>query len=253
MISSHKLPQSPTWLKKYLKRGKMSPSDMGSIAHCPLQWQFRKEGRVGIEVDFRRRLLGSNIHNMIKTYFQRISNKPSKFEIERVAENVWEEKFNSRDLNSLRKRGERCWANFVSFELDRLKKWKVYKPTIVEAKKENDKYVCIADLHSDSQKTTIDWKTGRLDRLNDPELYQAKINLVVLNDLGYKTEKFLFVALYTGRVLEMPMVTEDWLEQERQKMMKMIKTGDLPKNQSVLCGWCAYILDCEFGGTCLWV
>ena len=71
--------------------------------------------------------------------------------------------------------------------------------------------------------------------------------------LGYKTEKFLFVALYTGRVLEMPMVTEDWLEQERQKMMKMIKTGDLPKNQSVLCGWCAYILDCEFGGTCLWV
>jgi len=241
------------WLKKYLQRGKMSPTDMGSIKHCPLQWQFGREGRVGIEVDFRRRLLGSNLHNMIKIYFQRISDKPTRAEIKRIAENIWEEKFNSRDLNSLRKRGEQCWANFVSFELNRLKTWKVYKPTLIEAKQENDNYVCIADFHSDSEKTTIDWKTGRLDQLGDAELYQGKINLVVLSDLGYQTRKFLFVALYTGRVLEMPMVTESWLEQERQRMMKMIRSGNLQKHPSPLCGWCSYILDCQFGGVCLWM
>lgn len=243
-------------LKKWLGRGLVSPSDMNAFlpeSGCPLRWRYRKENRPGIAVDKLAMFLGSNIHNMIKIYFQRIGDKPSAAEVESVAESVYQEGFNKRDLGSMKKKAERCWSNFVSFELNRLKTWRVYKPTLVEEKMSDEQYVGIIDFHSDPQSTTIDWKSGRLNQLGDNELRQGKVYETLLGSNEHRTGTILFAALYTGRVLEMPMVTAGWLDGERDKMLSMVKQRQFPKSVGPLCGWCPYVLDCEFSEVCLWL
>jgi len=232
---------------------RLSPSDLNQFFSCPLQWKFRREGRVGIAVDDRTMLLGSNIHHMITMYFQRISDRPTAAEVKRIAENVWEEGFDEQNLRTLKRRGERCWQNFVRFELERLRSWRTYKPTLVEAKLSNDVYVGIVDFHSDPQRTTVDWKTGGLDQIGKEEMRQGKIYKILLEDNGYQTDRVLFVALQTGRVLEMPMVTRGWLDRESERMVGMVRRGQFPRNPGPRCGYCPYILDCEFLGVCLWV
>lgn len=243
-------------IMKWLDRGLVSPSDMNSFLPdngCPLRWKWRKERRAGIAVDKLGMHLGSNIHKMIKIYFQRIGDKPTEAEVKNVAESVYQDVFNRRDLGSVKKKAERCWENFVSFELNRLKSWDVYKPSLVEEKLYNEKHVGIIDFHSDPQSTTIDWKSGNLNQLGDTELRQGKVyeNLLVSNE--HQTETILFVALYTGRELEMPMVTAGWIDGERDKMLGMVRQHQFPKSVGPLCGWCPYVLDCEFSGLCLWL
>jgi len=242
-------------LKKWLDRGLVSPSDMNSFlpdSGCPLRWRYRKEKRPGIAVDGLALLLGSNIHNMIKQYFERISDKPTAAEVKSIAKSVYEEGFNKRELGSVKKKAEICWGNFVSFELDRLKTWRVYKPTLVEKKLTDEQYVGIVDFHSDPYMTTIDWKSGNLNQLWDNELRQGKVYKILLRSNKHRTKRVLFVALYTGRVLEMPMVTADWIDGERTKMLEMVEQRMFPKHVGPLCDWCPYILDCEFMGVCLW-
>ena len=243
-------------LKKWLGRGLVSPSDMNAFLPdngCPLRWRFRKVGKTGIAVDRLGLLLGSNIHLMIKLYFQRISDRPTSAEVKRVAESVYRDSFNSRELSSLKKKAELCWSNIVSFELGRLRTWKVYKPTLVEEKMSDEKYVGIIDFHSDPHATTIDWKSGKLNQLGDNELRQGKVYKILLGGNEHQTGRVLFVALYTGRVLEMPMVTTGWIDSEREKMLGMVRQRQFPKNAGPLCGWCPHILDCEFSGVCLWL
>ena len=91
-------------MQKWLSRGLVSPSDMNAFlpeSGCPLRWKYRKEDRPGIAVDRLGLLLGSNIHLMIKNYFQRISDKPSPAEVKSVAASVYQEGLNRRDLDSV--------------------------------------------------------------------------------------------------------------------------------------------------------
>jgi len=244
-------------VEEWLERGLVSPSDMNAFlpeSGCPMKWKFGKEGRPGMQTDKGAMMLGSNIHDMIAMYFGRISDRPTEAAIRSVADGVWDEAFNERELRELKKRGERCWKNFVNFELDRRKTWKVYKPTLTEARLKDDKYVGIVDFHSDPQKTCIDWKTGKLDYLRDSELRQGKVYQTMLGNHGHTAERCLFVALYTGRVLEMPVVTDGWLERERARMLGMVEKGEFPRAESGLChGWCPWQLDCQLAGVCLWV
>jgi len=114
--------------------------------------------------------------------------------------------------------------------------------------------VGIVDFHSDPQKTSIDWKTGKLDYLRDSELRQGKVYQIMLGNHGHTSERCLFVALYTGRVLEMPMVTDEWVDRERQRMLGMVSAGHFPRIKSGLCdGWCPYAIDCQMAGVCLWM
>lgn len=244
-------------IQAWEQRGLVSPSDMNAFLPpkgCPLKWKLRKEGRGGIPVDRGRAMLGSNLHSMIQSYFQHVSDKPSAAEVKRVAENVYVEEFNKRELSSLKKRAERCWKNFVEFELDRRKRWKVYKPTLVEEKLSGEGFIGIVDFHSDHQATTIDWKSGDLDQLGDSELRQGKVYEILLENNEYQTGTVLFMALYAGRVLEMPLVTDGWIEGQRDKMVDMVGERQFTKNPGWLCdNWCPYLLHCSFSGVCLWI
>ena len=122
-----------------------------------------------------------------------------------------------------------------------------------EAKLSNENYVGIIDFHSDPQTTTIDWKSGKLNQLRDNELRQGKVYENLLGSNEHQTGRILFVALYTGRVLEMPLVTTGWIDGEKEKMLEIVKQNRFPKNVGPLCGWCPYILDCEFSEVCLWL
>ena len=235
------------------KIGKTSPTSLNRWENCPFQWKCKWQRREGIEIDKTPMHLGSCIHKMIDIYFKMISPKPKVSEIKAVANTVFESKFDPA-LSHVKEDAKRCMQNFVSFEIKRLKTWKVYKPTFTEKRLENDRYLCITDFHSDEQGVTIDWKTGKMSRLWDSQLRQGKINQIVLGDNNYNSKRFLFVGLKTGHVLEMPLVTTNWVDKQRERMLRMISRGEFPKKKGPLCdNWCPYVLDCEFAEVCLWM
>lgn len=239
--------------RKILKIRKTSPSILNRWDTCPFQWKCNWEKRPGIEIDPTPRDLGNNVHSMIDVYHKMISPKPKASEIKAVANTVFESKFNP-SLSHVKKDVKRCIQNFIAFEIMRLKTWKVYKPTFTEKRLENDRYLCIVDFHSDDQGVSIDWKTGKLDRLWNSHLRQGKINQIVLGDNGHNSKRFLFVGLKTGHILEMPLVATNWVDQQREKMLRMIERGEFPKKKGPLCDkFCPYVLDCEFAEVCLWM
>jgi len=235
------------------KIGKTSPTSLNRWENCPFQWKCRWEKREGITLDETPMKLGSSVHKMIDIYFKMISPKPKVSEIKAVANTVFESKFDP-SLSHVKEDAKRCIRNFIDFEIKRLKTWKVYKPTFTEKRIENDRYLCIVDFHSDEQAITIDWKTGKMSRLWDSQLRQGKINQIVLGDNGYNSKRFLFVGLKTGHILEMPLVATNWVDQQRERMLRMISRGEFPKKKGPLCdNWCPYVLDCEFAEVCLWM
>lgn len=230
----------------------ISPSSGNRFFNCAFQWRCHYDkGRSPIELDTTARDLGLNVHNMNDIFFEQISAEPTADEIQTLAWNIFDANFN-RSLSHVKDKAERCIKNFIKFEKNRLLTWDTYKPTFTEKQLRDDKYLAIIDFYSKEEKTGIDWKTGKLSKLWDSQLRQGKICQTVLNNNNYPCEKFLFVGLGNGRVLEVPRLSDLWLEQQRVKMVKMIRADKFPKNPGSLCDYCGYILDCQLSGECLW-
>lgn len=232
--------------------GKTSPSSLNRWENCALNWLCYKQKRPGIEIDTTARDLGGNVHDMIDTYFGMISETPTEKEIRTIAQSVFDEGFKN-SLSHVKKAAVRCWKNFVEFEIDRLKTWPVYAPTLTEARLENERFLGIVDFYSEECRIGIDWKTGNLNQLWDDQLRQGKIYEMLLTDNSHPIDHFYFVSLKAGRTLELPYVTTGWVDQQYQRMQRMIKRGQFPKKKGPLCKWCSYILDCEFSDVCLWM
>jgi len=225
---------------------------MNRHKNCPLSWLYYKQKRVGIPLDDSDAQLGLNVHDMTDIYFDKIPDIPIEEDIREIAELVFDENFRA-DLSNKKRKGQRCWDNFIKFEIDRLRTWPVYKPTFTEKRLENHRFIGILDFYSEECGIAIDWKTGKLNQLWDSNLIEAKIYEELLIDNQHPFDKFYFVALQTGRSLEAPYVNKGWLDQHYDRMMRMIKRGDFPKIKGPLCPYCIYQLDCEFSDVCLWI
>lgn len=247
-----KMEDRPLWMERWLARKTVSPSDLITFEYCPRDFYFRKSKVVGIGVNDTPRLLGINIHRMIAKYFGRISDKPSPASIRSVAQTVYEQEFDEKRLASMKKRAERCWANFVRFEVRRLKSWKRYMPTIVEGRLKGGGYSVIVDFYSEADRKGLDWKSGRLVGIDTPELIQGKSNTVVLESLGNRCDNFSFVGLLSGREMPLPRVNKGWLDEKKARIRSQVKLGNFPARPSGRCKSCQFILNCQMWKVCLW-
>ena len=228
---------------------KFSPSSTNQFFQCPFQWKLLHIDKVQPQTRPNPKArLGKNIHNIIKEYYQNIVKKPTAKQVENIAMCCFNSMFDET-LKRYRPKAEIMMGNFINFEKARIPRY--IKPIIVEKYLENDLFCGVIDYFDG--KIIIDWKTGNLMRLGNDERRQGKIYNVLLNDNGYEGEfKVYFVTLANGRRLELPVTTRTWLNQEIQKMTRMIKANRFPKNRSPLCNWCDAQISCEFDGVCLW-
>lgn len=232
----------------------LSPSSLNSFMSCPKKWKSEQLGKLGIAVPETPRLFGTAIHNCIVIYFDKISDKPSGDEIEAVAKEAFDEG-TTRAMKSSKAKTKRVLENFISFEKSRARSWRVYKPEFVEKKVEAElfddlpPFRSIVDFYGN--KTVLDWKTGR-GGLHESSIRQGKIYKSALQRLGYEVEKVLFVFLDVGASLQIPKTTDGWIYKTARRMVNMVEADRFPKNPSGLCGWCPYVIDCEFEDVCLW-
>lgn len=235
-----------------MRIGKLSQSSMNRYYNCQRSWWYNYQGREGIEIDSTARDLGINLHDIINDYYKALPGELTEDIIKDTVWRVFNKEFDT-SLNYVKREAERCIKNFLKFEIKRFRTWDVYTPTFTEEKLVNDKYVTIVDFHSDPEGVTIDWKTGNMTQLYDNHHRQVKIEQTVLRDNGHRSDKFLFVALKTGKVIEAPSITRAWLEKQRLEMIGGIKRGEFERQEGPLCDYCPYQLDCEFGDICLWM
>ena len=237
--------------KDYLK---ISPSDLNLFYQCPLKWKYQHEGVQGIPVDETARLFGIAIHNIIALYFNKISanipDKPTEGEISYYLKLAIKEGYDPV-LSMRDAKAKRILKNFLNFEKQRLKSWKIYKPEIVEQKLEVGPITGIIDFYGDG--IIIDWKTGaEMDENNKYILRQGTIYKILLEKHKKPVRKILFVFLDSGKTIELPPTTEGWVVNEIKQMLDMIKLNRFPAKPSPLCAYCPFILRCQFRNSCIW-
>lgn len=236
-------------------KSKFSPSAINEFYSCPKQWQLHRLGACGIAVNRDFMDLGKLVHEAIKEYFNIIGNKPTPQNINRIFTTVFEQHFEQYSLNRLRIRANRLRDNFILFEIERVKTWKIYSPTLVEVKLKTENYVTIVDFYSQPHKTLIDWKSGNKRDLTDNDLRQGKVMEIVLKKNGYPVEKILFVGLYPNRVFEVPKIPDGFVDNEKNKMLESVHSNYFPKRglEKGYCRWCDVVLDCFLEGCNLWM
>jgi len=228
----------------------ISPSSINLFFQCPYRWYLTNLGLEGMVIDDSHLRFGKMIHHMIQQFYLRISDEPTEEEIERLAWNIFYECYDDT-LPQKRGLGKRIISNFIKFEKNRLREWKVYKPTLVERRFNLNEYlVGVIDFYCDG--IIIDWKTGQYNYMNNDIMRQGGVYKYLLKKAGYRVNKVLFVYLRDNRVVEVPHVTDGWIEQEIRNMESMIKNKHFPKKSGVHCKYCEYRLRCEFDDTCLW-
>lgn len=227
-----------------------SPSQMNLFFACSRRWLYNKQGKRGIVTDDSALVFGKTVHNAIEEFFRKVPDHPSADEIESIAKKVFGE-YDRQMIRERKQRLERIRDNFISFEKKRMRTWKHYKPTLVEEKLKSSQFVGILDFYSKEEGVAIDWKTGS-SMMSPNHLRQGKIYELLLRENNYTVKKVIFFSLESGMALPVPRVTDGWIQKELDRMRNEIEQGRFFANRGPLCGWCPYILDCDFGETDFW-
>ena len=225
----------------------VSPSELNLFYQCPKRWYWLSEGIEGLKIEHPEAEFGKKIHFIIYLYFTRLQGKPKSVDeikalVNRVSVEVGSDQQTRKILN-----------NFIKFEAERLNTWEEYLPKFVEQRIEiTDHLSGIIDFYGNN--TIIDWKTGKFLYLKLDDIRQGNIYRYLLEKAGYQVNRILFVYLRDNKVIEIPKKLEPEIEEEINRMKRMIETGYLPKNKGVHCSWCEYQIRCEFDeeGVTLW-
>ena len=234
---------------------KFSPSSMNMYAQCPAKFNYEKIEHVQpIYVERAKADVGHDIHHAIQYYFSKVQEKPRKIELTEGIKRAWGEiicdKYKSE--RTLQHRVTQSMKNFTEFEILRRKNWKKYLPSMVEQAIHNDTFQGIVDFYSEEDQVVIDWKTGKKNELTLDDYRQGEIYRMLLNESGKKVSRVLFVVLSSGRVLNLPLQKDKWIQQELLKIKTSISNGNFPKKPSMLCGYCPYVIRCEMENVELW-
>jgi len=224
-----------------------SPSELNLFFQCPQRWKWMKDGVPGLPVDTRLLDIGSEVHYIIRLYFERLSGVPTEDEIEQKVLDITDEVVGDKKsvMNLMNK--------FIHFEKERLKTWKTYLPTFVEKKfVYNDYLTGIVDFYGENK--IIDWKTGTYTYITPDMVRQGNIYRFLLENAGYQVDDILFVYIKEDKVVSIPKVPDGSIQNDINKMRNMIKSGYLPKREGYYCAYCEYQLRCELEkeGITLW-
>jgi len=83
---------------------------------------------------------------------------------------------------------------------------------------------------------------------------QGNLYRYMLEELGYKVDKILFVYIRNNKTLEIP-YDRNWIEREVNKMIQQIEAGIFQPNEGDHCRFCRYVMICQFmkRGICSWM
>lgn len=234
------------------KKHKVSPSSINQFFQCPFKWKLLHLDKVQrIVVKNEKRDLGTNIHEIIASYYKYIGNNPTPEKIEKTARSALATGFEPT-LKKFEKQAGEMIENFIEFEKSRLNNY--VRPRVIEKNLETGDFKGIIDYFDG--KNVIDWKTGALMQIDENQMRQGKIYEILLRENGLIKDgqkvNISFVTLKNGRVLTLPLVTEAWLMEQKKRMDRIIKSGRFSRIRSGLCNWCECQVICEFAGEKLW-
>ena len=229
-----------------LRKIRLSPSDINGFFFCPRRWYLSIVlGIPPMPIPRPELEFGTMIHNTIANYFDVISENPSESEIRQKISEIFQRNY-VKILGIDDKKYKKVVKSFYKFEIERLRKWKQYKPTFVEKRLEAVPFVGKVDAYWAEEGVVVDWKTGNYSVMHNDLLRQGTIYKLLLEAHGYKVEKVLFVFLAKDRTLEMPATTAGWIEEEIKKMVNMIVEGKFPRRNDKVCERCEFQLACKF-------
>jgi len=242
---------------------KFSPSLANYLNQCSLRFYYDSLELPQLPIYVPQADLGSEIHQIIKLYFQNIVDKPSSKQIRHIAEKTFEAVFT---LTAQKAKAKRLLENFITFEIERLKSWKTYKPELIESKLELSSETCkttfdlnlpegmVTFVDFYGNKTLIDWKTGTIPYIDENTQFQLAFMKMLLEYNNHNVEKAYIVALQSGTVLELPRTTNGWVTNQIKHILNIIETEQFKPHRTRLCeGYCKYELRCEFNQQCLWM
>lgn len=228
---------------------------MNMFSQCPAKFNYEKIEHVQpIFMERGKMDVGNDVHHAIQSYFSNSQEKPRKIELVEGIKRAWEQIIGDKYKSNreLQHRVTQSLKNFTEFEITRRKTWESYLPTLVEESLQNEELNGIVDFYSEEDETVIDWKTGKKTELSLDDYRQGEVYRKLLEEQGKKVSRVLFVVLSSGRVLNLPIQRENWIGQELLKIKTSISNGNFKKKPSILCGWCPYVIRCEFEGVELW-
>jgi len=241
--------------------GPISQSQMNLNESCPHAWYYYRIHAPSIVRDTSYADLGTVLHKSIAEYYGIIHDNPHEGEIEGTYKQVLDRHWTQHESNlkALVSRKDKCVANFLNFEKTRMKSGGNYKPTLVEGNItgiiNRIEYRSIVDAYWIDSGTAVDWKTGNKVILEAPDYIQGQVTIMILRSFGYPVNRFLFVSLLAGTVLELPKVEDAFVEVRAMKMIDHWNKGEFPKNKNPQsCQWCNWILRCDMEdkGYCVW-
>jgi hypothetical protein len=222
----------------------ISPTSLNTFNFCSAKWDYsRQENLPQLPVDDDHMTFGAMVHLAIQDYYSKLPDNPRVIEIDGRAKQSFSDYVDVRS-SVLKARYQVCLSNFVRFETGRLRTFKVFKPDYVEHKLVSSFVHGKVDAYWKTDQTVIDWKTGSFGdgEINDDYIRQGSLYRKMLNESNMPCNRVLFVMLITGRVIEIPRVTDAWINNEINKMLN----GIIRPHRGPWCKNCQYLLRCDF-------
>lgn len=230
---------------KVRKRKIFSPSRINLFKKCPRKYYYDDKGLIVPAVDSTPALLGRSVHRGIKNYYDSLRSTPTLKEINAVGEKSFNDAWDSRLSNRLRRDLKLLLANFLKFEEWRLKnEEKPFKPEVCEEDLTSSKFHAFPDWFHGGR--LIDWKTGRNPNITEDLQLEMWVQAEILTFLGYKVDSIQLVFLRFNKFVNLPPPNFAWLYEQRQTVIDSIRANYFPPNVSILCHYCHYKLICEY-------
>jgi hypothetical protein len=243
-----------------MQLGPLSQSQMNLADQCPRAWYYYRIHAPVIQGDMSYAEAGSVIHESIAEYYGIIADNPHDGEISGTFKQVLERNWTAKEslIKQLSGRRDKCITNFLNFEKVRMKGGGKYKPMFVEQNItgiiNRIEYRAIVDAYWEDSGVAVDWKTGNKVILEMPDYIQGHMSTMILRSHGLTVNRFIFVSLLAGTVLELPKVDDRLIEEKALKMVDFWNKGTFPKTPGEGCTYCNWVLRCalEERGMCLW-
>ncbi|MEM3426113.1 MAG: PD-(D/E)XK nuclease family protein [Thermofilum sp.] len=238
---------------------RISPTALAMWDDCQLKFFYRVNEVEPLKTpETEDIIVGRDIHEIIRDYYLRLIGKDyemTEFEIRATLIELAEKRMlmpiletESDDYVSTKFKS--CLSNFVKVELERMRKFGGAKLLCVEEKAEKSEVmdnhevvwtgVIDAVWYNDGLRIGYDWKTGyRHNVITKPMIYQAMLYRHI-----YNLDKFYFVFLTKGVLIEVKEIDFDLMREKVREIISVIEAGELEPNEKS-CDTCEYNLPCK--------
>jgi hypothetical protein len=234
----------------------ISPSKINRFYTCQYSFECRYINKKPTIKTPDSSSFGSMVHDIIPMYYESIDKKITKKEIPQKIEECFVE---GSDWRLGRRKGslKEVQNNFKNFEFWRVDK-NIGLPIFTETKLKGyifgDGYPEVEGIiDAYWEGFWVDWKTGKVEEMDESRMIQGKIYEMLLKHNGYKVEKGLFINLIRGIRNTLPNKSDEWVKNKVRYLMDIMEKGEYKTKPSGLCdGWCEYALSCQLREKNLW-